>query len=205
MDFSARQGTRHAAWRDPNRQRTLGWAGDSGDGLPGRSSSWPPRRAGPAPRRRTAGAQAKAASLARYVPREGLAGYLEFDGLDAHRPPGRARRPTSCSTRRGSAPSIEDIVRQLIAMSQAPIQPADLIGGFKQVARQGLAVGLWGKDPEDLHFVTVLRGGGRPELRRLIDMATQAGRPAMRAREGRPHDPPDQRRPPGGSRRTTSS
>ena len=49
-----------------------------------------------------AGAQARAAPLARYVPREGLATYLEFDGLDAHQAPGRARQPTNCSTRRSS-------------------------------------------------------------------------------------------------------
>jgi prepilin-type processing-associated H-X9-DG protein len=122
-----------------------------------------------------AGAPAKAAPLARYVPREGLATYLEFDGLDAHAGAWKGSAACKLLNETNLGALIEDILRQLIVMSQAPVQPADLIGGFKMLARQGMAVGLWGEDPSDLHFVTVLRGGGRPELRRLIEMATQAG------------------------------
>ena len=41
----------------------------------------------------------------------------------------------------------------VVVASQAPIAAADLIGAFKLVARQGFVVGVWGKDPEDLHMV----------------------------------------------------
>jgi prepilin-type processing-associated H-X9-DG protein len=130
-----------------------------------------------------AGAKAKAAPLARYVPREGLSGYVEFDGLDAHETAwkGSAAYKLLNETKLGAL--LEDVVRQLIEMSQAPIQPGDVIGGFKQLMRQGFAVGFWSKDPEDRHSVTVIRGCGRGELRRLYDLwpghqIARQGRPA---------------------------
>ncbi len=112
------------------------------------------------------------------MPREGLAGYLEFDGLDAHAAAwkGSAAYKLLNETRLGAL--IEDIVRQLITQAQAPIAPGDVIGGFKLVARQGLAVGVWGKDPEDLHTVAVFRGGGQAELKRLVELVTSRGQPA---------------------------
>ena len=128
-------------------------------------------------------APAKAAPLARYVPREELAAYLEFDGLDAHRTAWKGSAAYKLLNETGLGPLIEDLVRQLMMMSQAPIQPGDVIGGFEQLAREGMVVGLWGKDPEDLHVVTVLRGGGKAELRRLIDLATQGGRPVVAGAE----------------------
>src|SRR5262249_33119443 len=124
-----------------------------------------------------AGAQPKAAPLARYVPREGLASYLEFDGLDAHQAAWGGSAAYRLLNETNLGPLIEDVLRQMIVMSQAPIQPADLIGSFKLFARQGMAVAVWGKDTQDLQMVTVIRGGGGPELRRLIEMATQGGRP----------------------------
>lgn len=131
-----------------------------------------------------AGAKAKAPPpLARYVPREGLAGLLEFDGLDAHDAAWKASAAYKVLNETRLGASIEDIVRQFVVMSQAPIQPADIIGAFESLARQGLVVGFFGKDPEDLHFVTVLRGGAKAELRRLIDMATQNGPAAGQAVE----------------------
>jgi prepilin-type processing-associated H-X9-DG protein len=117
----------------------------------------------------------KAAPLARYVPREGLAGYLELEGLDSHEAPwkGSAAYKLLNETKLGTL--LENIASQLITMSQAPIQPGDVIGAFKAVARQGIAVAFWGKDPTDLHPVVVLPGGGRGEVRRLIDLAMANG------------------------------
>ncbi len=103
------------------------------------------------------------------MPRQGLAGYLEFDGLDAHPAAwkGSAAYKLLNETKLGAL--IEDIVSQVVVQSQSQIQPADVIGGFKAAARQGFAVGIWGKEPEDLHHVVVFRGGGRGELRRLYE------------------------------------
>ena len=78
-----------------------------------------------------AGVPARAAPLARFVPREGLATYLEFDGLDAHQAAWKGSAAYKLLNETKLGPLIEDILRQLIVMSQAPIQPADLIGGFK--------------------------------------------------------------------------
>jgi prepilin-type processing-associated H-X9-DG protein len=123
-------------------------------------------------------AQARAAPLARYVPRQGLAGYLEFDGLDAHPAAwkGSAAYKLLNETKLGAL--LEDIVSQLITQAQAPIMAGDLVGGFKLVARQGLAAGIWGKDPEDRQTVVILRGGGHGELKRMVDLLTMRGGPA---------------------------
>ena len=75
---------------------------------------------------------------------------------------------------------LEDLVGQYIELSQQFTPPgsrvtaADLIGAFKLAARQGFALGVWGKDPDKFGMVFVVRGGGRPEVRRLIDFATRA-------------------------------
>ena len=61
------------------------------------------------------------------MPRDGLAAYLEFDGVDAH--PAAWKNSAAYKllneTRLGS--SLEDILRQLIEMSQAPVPPGDVV------------------------------------------------------------------------------
>src|SRR5690348_17790587 len=42
---------------------------------------------------------------------------------------------------------------------------------------QGLAVGVFGKEPEDLNMVAVIRGGGQGEMKRLVEMVTARGQP----------------------------
>jgi prepilin-type processing-associated H-X9-DG protein len=115
-------------------------------------------------------AKTRATPLARYVPREGLAGYLELDGLDAHPAAwqGSAANRLLNETRLGAV--LEDILNQLIGMSRAPIQPGAVIGGFKELARQGFVLGVWSSDSGDLHHVWVIRGAARGDLRRLYDM-----------------------------------
>ncbi len=44
---------------------------------------------------------------------------------------------------------------------------------IKLAARQGFALGVWGKDPDKLGTVYVVRGGDRPELRRLLEIAAR--------------------------------
>jgi prepilin-type processing-associated H-X9-DG protein len=123
-------------------------------------------------------AKAGAVPLARYAPREGLAVYVEFDGFDAHDAAWKASAAYKVLNETKLGAVFEDVFTQLVVASQAPVQPGDLIGAFKMVARQGFAVGVWGKDPGDLYTVTVIRGGGRPEVRRLFEMITRVGRGA---------------------------
>jgi prepilin-type processing-associated H-X9-DG protein len=122
------------------------------------------------PGRARAQAPDGAAPLARYVPRDGLAGYIELDGLDAHPAAwkGSAASKLLNQTRLGAV--LEDILNQLIVTSQAPIQPGTVIGCFKELARQGFVLGVWGSDSGDLHHVTVIRGAARGDLRRLYDL-----------------------------------
>ena len=155
-------------------------------------------------------AKAGTVPLARYVPREGLAVYVEFDGLDAHDAAWKASAAYKVLNETKLGALFEDVFTQLVVASQAPVQPGDLIGAFKMVARQGFAVGVWGKDPGDLYTVTVIRGGARPEVRRLFEMMARLGRPVPA--DGKPaRRRPGGRsrrwatRPPTGMRRTTSS
>ncbi len=69
-----------------------------------------------------AAAKADAAPLARYVPREGLATFMEFDGLDAHEAAwkGSAAYKVLNETKLGAL--FEDVFTQLVVASQAPIQ-----------------------------------------------------------------------------------
>ena len=53
------------------------------------------------------------------------------------------------------------------------VTAVDLIGTFKLAARQGFALGVWGKDTENLGTVFVVRRGDRPEFRRLLALATR--------------------------------
>ena len=126
-----------------------------------------------------AAAKADATPLARYAPHEGLVTFIEFDGLDAHEAAWRAQPPTRCSMRpswghcsRTCSPSSSSRPRHrsLRATSSARSRRAH---------RQGFVVAVWGKDPEDLHMVFAIRGGGRPEIRRLFETMIHMGRPVQ--------------------------
>ena len=147
-----------------------GWAAPRRRTMPG-------RRPGPLPWRR-------------YVPREGLAAYLEFDGLDAHQAAWKGSAAYKLLNETKLGPLIEDILRQLIVMSQAPIQPADLIGGFKHVRAPGHGGGSLGQGARG----SPLRHGPsrrRPARAAPADRHGDPGGPPGRCgrREGRPHDP----------------
>ncbi len=124
-------------------------------------------------------ADAKAATLARYVPGQNLLSYLEFDGVNAHQAAWRASAAHKLLTSTKLGTLLEDLVSQYIELSQQFTPPgrrvtaADLIGAFESAARQGFAVGIWGKDPDKFGMIFVVRGGDRPEFRRLLELATR--------------------------------
>ena len=141
------------------------------------SAAWIPPARAQAPR--AEGGEAPKTSLARYVPRQDLLSYLEFDGLDAHPDAWRASAAQKLlnDTKLGSL--LEDLASQWIEAGQQTtpehrrVKSADIIAGIKLAARRGFVLGVWGKDPTQLGTVYVVRGGDRPEFRRLLEFAAQ--------------------------------
>jgi hypothetical protein len=124
-------------------------------------------------------AEAKATPLSHYVPRQDLLSYLEFDGLDAHQAAWRASSAQKLLNDTKLGLLLEDLATQYIELSQQGTPPdqrarsADVLAAIKLAARQGFALGVWGKDPDKLGTVYVVRGGDRPELRALIELAAR--------------------------------
>ncbi len=114
-------------------------------------------------------------SLARYVPRQDLFVYLEFQGLDAHADAWRksAAYKLLNDTKLGSL--LEDLAIQGIEMYQSSLPPekrvkaADVIERIRFVAHHGFLFAAWGKDVKDPSGVIVIRDGDRPEIRRWCE------------------------------------
>ena len=49
------------------------------------------------------------------------------------------------------------------------VAAADYLNLLKHVARNGLALGVFGKGPDNTHVVVVIRKGNRPEIARLLE------------------------------------
>jgi prepilin-type processing-associated H-X9-DG protein len=142
-------------------------------------AAWPPPARGQAPR--AGDPDASKASLARYVPRQELIAYLEFEGLDAHAGVWNKSAAYKLLNDTKLGPLLEDLARQgLEFMRQStggnsPVAPADVIDLVKHVAKHGGAVGVWGK-PDDLDgghpgIVVVAREGDRPSIRHMLEDA----------------------------------
>ncbi len=121
-------------------------------------------------------------SLARYVPSQDLAGFLEFDGLDAHPDAWHATAAYKLLTETKLGSMLEDLAGQGIDMALAsaqpppPIKSAEIIALAKHGFKSGGVVGIWGDAPKDVHVVAVVRGGDRPEVRKVMDLALAANR-----------------------------
>jgi prepilin-type processing-associated H-X9-DG protein len=128
---------------------------------------------------RAGGAGAKATPLSHYVPRQDLLSYLEFEGLDAHPAAWRASAAQKLLNDTKLGLLLEDLVTQYVEASQQMtpegrrVKSADILAAIKLAARQGFALGVWGKDPNKLGTVYVVRGGDRPEIRALIELAAR--------------------------------
>jgi prepilin-type processing-associated H-X9-DG protein len=134
-------------------------------------------------------AVASKASLARYVPRQNLGLYLEFQGLDSHLAAWRGSAAYKILNETKLGALLEDLASQGIELAQQSVPPekqvraSAMIELVKLAARQGLAVGAWNIDTDQTGIVFVFRQAERPEVRRLLEDAAAAnlGRPG---REG---------------------
>ncbi len=158
---------------------------------------------------RAEGGDAKA-SLARYVPRQDLVAYLEFDGLDAHADAWKnsAAYKLLNDTKLGAL--LEDLAGQgleLVQQSTPPdrqVKPATVIDLVKHVAKYGGVFAVWIKfaadAPQNGGFVYVARRGDRPDVNRMLEAAVRrdfrggpagADRPPVQ-KSGRTYHPLDQ-------------
>jgi hypothetical protein len=142
------------------------------------------------PAAKAAGSQA--ASLARYVPSQNLMFYLEFDGVDAHATAWRASAAYKLLNDTKLGPLVEDLASQGIELAQQSVAAAkrikgvEVVGLLKYIARRGFVVAVAGKNPDDALAVLVLRGGDRPEIRRLLTRMSLPGEANDRDRQAAP-------------------
>jgi prepilin-type processing-associated H-X9-DG protein len=119
--------------------------------------------------------------LVRYLPQQELAACLELEGLDAH---GASWHKSACykllnDTSLGAL--LEDIAGHAVELAQQSIPAdkrvvaADYLSLLKHAARNGLALGVFGRGPDNIHVVVVIRNGSRPEIARLLDLLAAAG------------------------------
>ena len=109
------------------------------------------------------------AALARYLPQQDLAVYLEFEGLDAHAAAWHKSAAYKLLNDTSLGALLEDIAGQVVEMAQASGPPAEAspsasyLDLLKHGARNGFAFGVVGKGPENTRVVIVVRKGNRPE------------------------------------------
>ena len=123
----------------------------------------------------------KPAPLSRYFPRQDLAAYAEFDGLDAHDGLWRKTAAYRVLTETSTGAMLEELALQLAgkAMASSPGQSltqAELRTVLGHAVRSGFAVGVVqtpGQPPSCLGLV--LRGGARGKVREAIDKVMGAG------------------------------
>ena len=95
--------------------------------------------------------------------------------------PGTSPPHTSCSTtRRWERCWKISRARPLIrpsnpARQDKRVAAADYLNLLKHAARNGLALGVFGKGPDNTHVVVVIRKGNRPEIARLLESLAAAG------------------------------
>lgn len=138
-------------------------------------------------------AGSQTASLARYVPSQDLLFYLEFDGVDAHATAWRASAAYKLLNDTKLGPLVEDLASQGFELAQQQSVPpakrikgVEIVGLLKYMARRGFVVAMAGKNRDDALAVLVLRGGDRPEIRRLLTRISLPGEARDRDRQAAP-------------------
>ena len=141
-------------------------------------------------------AQATSSSLARYVPKDDLIFFLEFDGLDLHSAAWQKTATYKILTETKMGALLEDITTQLVEKAIAGIPPVpdkptapQTVAALKYLLGKGFVVGVYGKMPGIPSGVIVIRGAESVEgkktigfLRRLMETAPNK---AQEARKGR--------------------
>ncbi len=127
-----------------------------------------------ATKKTTTSTQAASPALARYVPKDDLIAFIEFDGLDAHRATWNRSAAYKILTQTKTGPLLEDIARQMIekGLAAAPMQEkptsAQVIAALKFVARNGFVAAVYGKLPGQPSGMIAVRGSESAEGKRTL-------------------------------------
>ena len=130
---------------------------------------------------RTGAGSCRAPPLARYLPQQDLAACLEFEGLDAHAAAWHKSAAYKLLNDTSLGALLEDIAGQAVELAQQSVPAgkrvaaADYLNLLKHALRDGLALGVFGKGPDNIHMVVVIRKGDKPEIVRLLDLLAAAG------------------------------
>jgi prepilin-type processing-associated H-X9-DG protein len=117
----------------------------------------------------------RAPALARYVPAQDLIAYWELEGLDAHADAWKKTDAARLLNETTLSAVLEDLAGQAIELYQTSspgtrkIAPAEYLSLLKHAARSGLALGVFGKGPGQVHAVLALRKANRPEFVRFLE------------------------------------
>ncbi len=115
-----------------------------------------------------------AAPLARYIPQQQLVAYLEFEGLDAHAGAWHKSAAYKLLNDTPLGSLLENLATQGISQAQPTtpenqrVAPAEYLKLLKQVAHQGLAVGVFGNGEDGPKLMIVIRKANQPELARIL-------------------------------------
>ncbi len=116
-------------------------------------------------------------SLARYVPKDGLVGYVEFDGLDAHADAWHKSAAYKALNETTLGALLEDLLRQMgdAPNPAAPVKltGAELVTMVEHVFKSGFVIGIApppeeGATPSEPRGVIVLRDAARKDVRALF-------------------------------------
>jgi prepilin-type processing-associated H-X9-DG protein len=142
--------------------------------------------------RSSAGTDAGAGPMARFVPRQDLIFYLQFDGLDAHAATWKKSAAYKLLNDTKLGALLKDMAAQAIDLAQQSVPPgkgargAQVVEQLERIAREGFVCAVWGKVPNESRFVVVLRHADGPQISRLLDAAGSASAPEKAAEDARP-------------------
>lgn len=120
--------------------------------------------------------QTSTSSLARYVPAEGLSVYVENDGFGTHSEAWGKSAASKLLNETSLGVLLEDLATQGINAMMAGGPPAagrpsgaEVLNFVKQINKNGFAVGVFGRQPNAIRMMVVVRGAAKGELRQFFD------------------------------------
>ena len=119
-------------------------------------------------------ANALTESLARYVPRQDLVLYLEFQGLDLHAAAWHKTAAYRLLSETSLGTLLEDLAIQAIEVYEETspatirVKGVDAVETVKRIAHNGFVVAVFGNPGTRWNYVVVLRNGDRPEVKTAL-------------------------------------
>jgi len=121
-------------------------------------------------------ASALTESLARYVPRQDLVFYLEFQGLDLHAAAWHRTAAYRLLSETQFGTLLEDLAIQAIEVYEETspatkrFKGVDAVETVKRIARHGFVLAVFGNPRTRWNYVVVLRNADRPEVKSALQL-----------------------------------